>query len=200
MEFIGPSSTHKALGQLIIDEGNLARINEHFGSRLDFGTAGLRGEMGPGPNRMNHATVRRAAYGFAKHLIAQGEETSSRGIVIGFDARHGSREFAVETAQVCGALGIASFLYEECQPTPIVAHAIKYLGAAGGVIVASLARRKIMAIRFIGAMVHKSYRPMTRRLVVTLTKLTRYLTLRWSLWTGCTNHCSIVPPSVREAF
>ena len=130
-----PHPPTKALGQLIIDEGNLARINEHFGSRLDFGTAGLRGEMGPGPNRMNHATVRRAAYGFAKHLIAQGEETSSRGIVIGFDARHGSREFAVETAQVCGALGIASFLYEECQPTPIVAHAIKYLGAAGGVIV-----------------------------------------------------------------
>jgi len=130
-----PHPPTRALGQLIIDSGDLDRIHEHFGTRLDFGTAGLRGEMGPGPNRMNHATVRRAAFGFAKHLIAQGNALSDKGIVIGFDARHGSKEFASETAQVFGALGLSSYLYDECQPTPIVAHAIKYLGAAGGVIV-----------------------------------------------------------------
>ena len=130
-----PHPPTRALGKLIVDGADFAQISEHFGRRLDFGTAGLRGEMGPGPNRMNHSTVRRAAYAFAKHLISCDEDALKKGVVIGFDARHGSREFAVETAQVCGALNLPCFLYDDHQPTPIVAHAIKHLCTAGGVIV-----------------------------------------------------------------
>lgn len=130
-----PHAPTRALGQLIIDGGEQDIIREHYGMRLAFGTAGLRGEMGPGPNRMNHATVRRAAYAFAQHLMSELPVVSERGIVIGFDARHGSREFAEETAQVFGALGLPSYLYDEHQPTPVVAHAIKFLRACGGVIV-----------------------------------------------------------------
>lgn len=130
-----PHQPTRALGKLIVDGGDFDQINEHFGRRLDFGTAGLRGEMGPGPNRMNHSTVRRAAYAFAKHVISWEKDALNTGIVIGFDARHGSREFAIETARVCGALNLPCFLYDDHQPTPIVAHAIKHLGAAGGVIV-----------------------------------------------------------------
>ena len=130
-----PHRATQVLGQALLAENDIETIREHFGSRLSFGTAGLRGEMGPGPNRMNHATVRRAAYAFAQHLLNEDTHVLELGIVVGFDARHGSREFAIETARVFGALNIPSYLYDECQPTPVIAHAITHIGAAGGVIV-----------------------------------------------------------------
>ena len=64
-----PHRATQVLGQALLAENDIETIREHFGSRLRLGTAGLRGEMGPGPNRMNHATVRRAAYAFAQHLL-----------------------------------------------------------------------------------------------------------------------------------
>lgn len=130
-----PHRATQVLGQRLVDAGDVEVIREHFGQRLSFGTAGLRGEMGPGPNRMNHSTVRRAAYAFAQHLIDENTNVKELGIVIGFDARHGSQEFAHETACVFGALDIPSYVYDACQPTPVIAHAITHLGAAGGVIV-----------------------------------------------------------------
>ena len=130
-----PHRPTQLLGQAILESGEIDVIKEHFGSRLQFGTAGLRGEMGPGPNRMNHATVRRAAYAFAKHLINENTNVAQAGIVIGFDARHGSRAFAEETACVFGSLGLPSYLYDTSEPTPVIAHAITFLNAAGGVIV-----------------------------------------------------------------
>ncbi len=130
-----PHRPTQVLGQKLLDAGDLEVIREHFGQRLSFGTAGLRGEMGPGPNRMNHSTVRRAAYAFARHLIQEDTNVKELGIVIGFDARHGSQEFATETACVFGALDIPSYVYDACQPTPVIAHAITHIGAAGGVIV-----------------------------------------------------------------
>ena len=130
-----PHRPTQVVGQALLDSGQMEVIREHFGNRLNFGTAGLRGEMGPGPNRMNHLTVRRAAYAFAHHLINSDTNIAQLGIVIGFDARHGSSEFAIETARVFGALNLPTYLYDDCQPTPVIAHAITHLGAAGGVIV-----------------------------------------------------------------
>ena len=107
---------------------------------------------------MNHATVRRAAYAFAKHLINENTNVAQAGIVIGFDARHGSRAFAEETACVFGSLGLPSYLYDTSEPTPVIAHAITFLNVAGGVIVtASHKPLKIMVTKCIGVMVLKSF-------------------------------------------
>ena len=100
-----------------------------FGGRLQFGTAGLRGELGPGPARMNLALVRRAAAGFAAYL------GRSRAVVIGYDARHKSAEFAADSAAVLAGAGLDAILLPRPLPTPVLAFAIRHLGCDGGIMV-----------------------------------------------------------------
>ncbi|RMI40930.1 phospho-sugar mutase [Actinomadura harenae] len=106
-----------------------AELRDRFGTRLAFGTAGLRGELGAGPNRMNRVTVMRAAAGLAARLPA------GSGVVIGFDARHNSRRFAEDTAAVVTGAGLRAWLMPEPLPTPVLAFAVRHLGAAAGVMV-----------------------------------------------------------------
>lgn len=107
-------------------------LEDAFGEMLRFGTAGLRGRLGPGPNRMNRALVRRASAGFGRHLLA---EFSGGAVVIGYDARHGSRAFAEDSARVLKGLGLKVFLDDTPRPTPCIAFAVRALGCVGGVMV-----------------------------------------------------------------
>ncbi|MCC9310921.1 phospho-sugar mutase [Kitasatospora sp. RB6PN24] len=108
------------------------QLAERFADRLQFGTAGLRGELGAGPMRMNRAVVIRAAAGLAGHLRATGAGDL---VVIGYDARHKSYDFARDTAAVMVGAGLRAALLPRPLPTPVLAFAIRHLGAAAGVMV-----------------------------------------------------------------
>ncbi|GLW74385.1 phosphomannomutase [Kitasatospora phosalacinea] len=110
-----------------------SRLAERFAGRLQFGTAGLRGELGAGPMRMNRAVVIRAAAGLAAYV----RKHPGLGdlVVIGYDARHKSYDFALDTAAVVVGAGLRAALLPRALPTPVLAFAIRHLGAAAGVVV-----------------------------------------------------------------
>ena len=114
-------------------EAAAAALADRFGGRLEFGTAGLRGRLGAGPNRMNRALVRRAAAGLARYLVRHG--TAAAGVVIGYDARHLSDQFAADTAAVLAGAGIQAWLLPRPLPTPLLAFAVRNRGAGAGVMV-----------------------------------------------------------------
>lgn len=114
----------------------LRDLTERFAGPLEFGTAGLRGIMGAGESRMNQAVIRRTTAGLARYLLTNSDrEALQRGVVIGYDGRHHSFEFAKETACVLAAAGIHSFLAPEVCPTPYAAFAVDALRAAAGVMI-----------------------------------------------------------------
>ena len=112
------------------DETDLA---DRFAGTLEFGTAGLRGALGAGPNRMNRVVVTRAAAGLAAYLRDTGHARGS--VVIGYDARHNSDVFARDTAEVMTGAGLTAYVLPRPLPTPLLAFAIRELGCAAGVMV-----------------------------------------------------------------
>ena len=113
-------------------------LADRFDGTLEFGTAGLRGELGAGPNRMNRVVVTRAAAGLAAYLNEQGLRGNGHGsasVVIGYDARHNSDVFARDTAEVMTGAGLTAYLLPRPLPTPVLAFAIRELGCAAGVMV-----------------------------------------------------------------
>jgi phosphomannomutase len=108
-----------------------AELADAFGSRLEFGTAGLRGRLGPGPNRMNRVVVMQAAAGLAEYL----RERGGGAVAIGFDARHNSDVFARDSAMVFAGTGLTPLLLPRPLPTPVLAYAVRHLGCAAGVMV-----------------------------------------------------------------
>ncbi|MET9616283.1 phospho-sugar mutase [Kitasatospora indigofera] len=109
-----------------------SQLSERFAGRLQFGTAGLRGELGAGPMRMNRAVVIRAAAGLAAYVR---REQLGDLVVIGYDARHKSYDFARDTAAVMVGAGLRAALLPRALPTPVLAFAVRHLGAAAGVTV-----------------------------------------------------------------
>jgi phosphomannomutase len=130
-----PDPVTRAATEALLAAGDVAAIADHFGSRLEFGTAGLRGALGPGPNRMNRALVRRVAAGLADYLLATFPDAAERGAVVGYDGRRGSREFAEDSACVLAGRGLPVHLYDRVSPTPELAFAVTYTGAVAGVMV-----------------------------------------------------------------
>ncbi|MFE2421220.1 phospho-sugar mutase [Streptomyces hokutonensis] len=124
------ADTREELGKLI-DAGDVAELAERFGGTLQFGTAGLRGELGAGPMRMNRAVVIRAAAGLAAYLKHNGHTDGV--VVIGYDARHKSADFARDTAAVMTGAGLRAAVLPRPLPTPVLAFAIRHLGAIAGV-------------------------------------------------------------------
>lgn len=108
-------------------------VENRFGSMLAFGTAGLRGIMAAGLNRMNVYTVRQATQGLANVIAAEGQQAKDRGVAIAHDCRNHSREFALETARVLAAAGIRSYVFDELRPTPELSFAIRELNCIAGV-------------------------------------------------------------------
>ncbi len=115
----------------LIDAGDLAALGDRFAGTLQFGTAGLRGEIGAGPMRMNRSVVIRAAAGLAAYLKAQGSTGGL--VVIGYDARYKSADFARDTAAVMTGAGLRAAVLPRPLPTPVLAYAIRHLGAVAGV-------------------------------------------------------------------
>ncbi|MCH1866360.1 phospho-sugar mutase [Nocardioides sp. CFH 31398] len=116
------------------DEAAAAELADAFDGTLEFGTAGLRGRQGPGSNRMNRVVVTRAAAGLAAYLLDQGARPGDP-VVIGYDARHHSDTYARDTAEVVTGAGLQALTLPHALPTPVLAYAIRELGAVAGVMV-----------------------------------------------------------------
>ncbi len=153
-------ATATKLQALLADPGSAVELADSFDGNLQFGTAGLRAAMGPGPNRMNRVVVRRAAAGVAAHLLAlagqagtepagtddagassvasttlAGPGTYRPRAVVGFDARYNSADFAKDTAAIFAAAGIETFLMPAPLPTPVLAYAVRALACEAGIMV-----------------------------------------------------------------
>lgn len=112
-----------------------ADIYDRFHQNLSFGTGGIRGLIGAGINRINIYTIRRVAAGIAEYLMSAGENAMQRGVVIAYDTRHLSKEFAMETAKVLGWNKIRVHLFKESRPTPQLSFAIRHLRAFAGTMI-----------------------------------------------------------------
>lgn len=110
-------------------------LEDSFYQNLTFGTGGMRGEMGPGTNRMNRYTIRKASEGLARYIEEHGKEAKIRGVVIAYDSRHRSPEFAKEAALTLGCHGIQTYLFDELRPTPELSFAVRYLNAYAGIVI-----------------------------------------------------------------
>ncbi|MEU6553909.1 phospho-sugar mutase [Streptomyces sp. NPDC046915] len=115
----------------LIDAGNVEELAARFSGTLQFGTAGLRGELGAGPMRMNRAVVVRAAAGLAAYLRKKGQGDGT--VVVGYDARYKSADFARDTAAVMTGAGLRAVVLPRPLPTPVLAFAVRHLGAVAGV-------------------------------------------------------------------
>jgi phosphomannomutase len=116
-----------------INSNDVSWLQESFGQRLQFGTAGLRGEMGPGTNRMNRGMVQQTSLGIAHYVIQLGHIDLS--VVIGYDARHNSREYALDAAKTFACKGFTVFLCDVLCATPLLAHAVVELDCNVGVMI-----------------------------------------------------------------
>lgn len=130
-----PDPATRAELEQLLAAGDEKALADRFAGPLEFGTAGLRGVLGGGPNRMNRAVVRRTTAGLAAYLAETVPEARARGVVVGYDGRRLSRELAEETAQVLAAAGFLVHLFERLGPTPLTAFAVLRLKAAAGVMV-----------------------------------------------------------------
>ncbi|SDN11438.1 phospho-sugar mutase [Bacillus sp. OK048] len=111
------------------------QLEEVFYKNLEFGTGGMRGEIGVGTNRMNLYTVRKASAGLAAYIDEQGSEAKQRGVVIAYDSRHKSPEFCIEAAKTLATKGIKTYVFDELRPTPELSFALRQLNAFSGIVI-----------------------------------------------------------------
>ena len=119
----------------VLENMNKEEKNDAFYTLIEFGTAGMRGLLGPGTNRINIHTIRKATQGYANYIIAAGKEACEKGIAIGYDNRHMSREFAFDCADLLAKNNIRSYVFESLRPTPELSFAVRHLGCFGGIMI-----------------------------------------------------------------
>lgn len=127
-----PEELKKELVEL---KNNSEKCEDAFYAPLEFGTAGMRGILGAGINRMNIYTVRQATEGLARFMETQDSETKHRGVAIAYDSRHKSPEFAMEAAKTLAQHGIPAYVFESLRPTPELSFAVRYLNAFAGIMI-----------------------------------------------------------------
>lgn len=121
--------------ELVIMKEDKKKAEDAFYKNLEFGTGGMRGELGPGTNRLNIYMVRKATEGLACYIEENGEKAKKRGVVVAYDSRHKSPEFALEAAKVLGQHGIKTYIFNELRPTPELSFAVRYLDAFAGIVI-----------------------------------------------------------------
>lgn len=133
-EWLGYEKLDKNLrDDLISIKDNENEINDRFYQELEFGTAGLRGKLGAGTNRMNYLVIARATRALAEVILEHGSNAVEKGIVFAYDCRIMSREFALEAALIMASAGIKTYLFEDLRPTPELSFAVRYLSCISGV-------------------------------------------------------------------
>ncbi len=122
----------KQLNEVVKDE---KEVEDAFYKNLTFGTGGMRGVLGPGTNRMNIYTVRKAVEGLSLYIKENVQHCEERGVAIAYDSRYMSQEFAIEASRVLGSHGIKAYVFESLRPTPLLSFAVRYLHAAAGIMI-----------------------------------------------------------------
>lgn len=130
-----PDPKTRAELQALVTAGDSAELEQRFSGRLEFGTAGLRGVVGAGPQRMNRLVIRETSAGLADYLLAQQPDAAKRGVVLGYDGRTDSQVFAEDAASVLAARGLKVYLADQKVPTPVCAFALKHFSAIAAVVV-----------------------------------------------------------------
>lgn len=130
-----PSIDEETKNELIGIRNNELEIEDRFYKDLEFGTAGIRGIIGAGTNRINKYTIRKATQGLADYILSKGEQAKDKGVVIAHDSRRKSRDFAEEAAFVLAANGIRVYLYNSLRATPQLSFSIRYLGCISGIVI-----------------------------------------------------------------
>lgn len=110
-------------------------LEDAFYKKISFGTGGIRGKLGPGPNRMNLYTVRKTVEGLANYLEEETVNYQNRGVVVAYDSRHQSEQFAYEVAKVLGVHGIKTYIFDRIQPTPLLSFAVRHLRTVAGIMI-----------------------------------------------------------------
>ena len=128
-----PEFDEETKKELLEIQGNQEEIEDRFYKELEFGTAGLRGIIGAGTNRMNKYTVGKATQGLANYIVEQG--TQNKGVAISYDSRKMSKEFSLQTALILNANGIKTYLFENLRPVPELSFAVRNLGCTAGVMI-----------------------------------------------------------------
>ncbi|WP_112181934.1 phospho-sugar mutase [Paraliobacillus zengyii] len=124
------------LKQQLADISTDDKLSEDsFYKELEFGTGGMRGELGPGTNRMNIYTIRKACEGLARYIEENGEKAKTRGVVIAYDCRYKSSLFAMEAAKTLGEHGIQTYVFDSLRATPELSFAVRYLHAYSGIVI-----------------------------------------------------------------
>jgi len=130
-----PDPQTRAELQALLDANDEGVLAERFAARLAFGTAGLRGVVGAGPARMNRLVVRETSAGLGTYLLSVHADAAQRGVVIGYDGRLDSQQFADDVVGTLTALGIRVHIFEDVTPTPVCAFAVTHVGAAAGIVI-----------------------------------------------------------------
>ncbi len=128
-----PEFDEETKSELLAIKDNKEEIEDRFYKELEFGTAGLRGVIGAGTNRMNKYTVGKATQGLANYIVEQG--TQEKGVAIGYDSRKMSKEFSMQTALILCANGIKAYLFENLRPVPELSFALRTLGCTAGIMI-----------------------------------------------------------------
>ena len=128
-----PNFDEETKAELLAIKDDEREIEDRFYQELEFGTAGLRGVLGAGTNRMNKYTVGKATQGLANYIIEQG--TQDKGVVISYDSRRKSDEFSKQTALILNANGIKTFLFEKLRPVPELSYSVRELGCTAGIMI-----------------------------------------------------------------
>lgn len=121
--------------QLTEMEDDHKKLEDSFYKNLEFGTGGMRGELGPGSNRMNIYTIRKAAEGLAQYILSEGDQAVKRGVAIAYDSRFKSPLFAMEAAKTLATHGIRAYVFESLRSTPELSFAVRHLRAYSGIMV-----------------------------------------------------------------
>ena len=119
----------------ILKKMSQEQIDDAFFKDVEFGTAGMRGILGPGTNRLNEFTIRKANIGFAKYLLEKYPDAKEKGVAISHDNRHMSREFTLQSAKVLSEFGIKTYIFDSLRPTPELSFAVRYMHAIGGIMI-----------------------------------------------------------------
>ena len=130
-----PALNEEGKAELASVASDPEKIEYRFGAELEFGTAGMRGIIGYGTNMMNVYTVRRATQGLAEYVKSLGAPAAKRGVVISYDTRRKSAEFACASAEVLAANGITAYLFDEVHPVPMLSYAVRRLGTVAGIMI-----------------------------------------------------------------